>query len=427
MRRTGRGSAADRTGPVTNPVDPRNPLAGIYLLVMLFDMSEGALRFLVPVLLESRGYGMAQVGVSVSAFAVATLLVRLPAGVLFSPRRARVLIVAAGTASTVAFVAAPFAPTLWLFILCMVLDGFGWGIATTALFGLMMSTRPPEIPARSAMGWYVGFTGIGHALAHLVGGLTGDLLGVETAMVLLAQFPLLASILLCWRMPAPAREAPRGAQDPAPGRTTTFGRTAVTRILSLPPAVWITCLTGVYLNVMNSIMNTFFPVLGLALGFSLAQIGSLASIRSGVSAAIRFVAVPILKYVSPQRLYLPMFVVSATTTAALPITTMYFAQAAVWVTNGASRGLLRVSTGTEALEDLGAGQEGPAAAVMSGGLDAGKILGPIAGGLAAEALGLEAMFHVVPLAFMAVFVALLLARRRTPTSTADVAGGRAAP
>ena len=365
---------------------------------------------------------MAQVGVSVSAFAIATLLVRLPAGVLYSPHRARVLVLAAGTASTAAFVAAPFTPTLWLFVVCMVLDGLGWGIATTALFGLMMSSRPPEIPARSAMGWYVGFTGVGHALAHLVGGLAGDLLGVAPAMLLLAQLPLLASVLICWRMPTPVRQSPlaRHLEDTDGAWMTRIGRRAFARFATLPAAVWITCLTGLYLNVMNSIMNTFFPVLGLALGFSLVQVGSLASIRSGVSAAIRFVAVPILKYVSPQRLYLPMLVVSAATTAGLPITIVYVAQTTLWVANGASRGVLRVSTGTEAMEELGAGQEGLGAAVMSGGLDAGKILGPLAGGLTAEAVGLEMMFHIVPLSFMVAFLGLLLVRRRTANSVLDV-------
>lgn len=400
-------------------MDPRNPLARVYLLIMLFDMAEGALRFLVPVLLESRGYGMAQVGGSVSAFAVATLLVRLPAGLLYQPQRARVLILGAGAASTMAFMAAPFTPTLWLFIGCMVLDGVGWGIATTALFGLMMSSRPPEIPARSAMGWYVGFTGVGHALAHSVGGVTGDLLGIGNAMLVLAQLPLLASALICWRMPPPARR-PGNSQQSSQTTDAWAGRVSgstVARLAHLPLAVWITCLTGLYLNVMNSLMNTFFPVLGLALGFSLAQIGSLASIRSGVSAAIRFVAVPILKHVSPHRLYLPMLVINAATTAALPITVVYLAQTVVWVTNGASRGLLRVSTGTEALENLNTGQEGLAAAVMSGGLDAGKIIGPLVGGVVAQFMGLQVMFYVVPLAFMAAFVTLLpLHRRAAPAN-----------
>ncbi len=41
--------------PPRNPLDPRNPLAGVYLATGLFELAEGALRFLVPINLDARG------------------------------------------------------------------------------------------------------------------------------------------------------------------------------------------------------------------------------------------------------------------------------------------------------------------------------------------------------------------------------------
>lgn len=48
------GPAPERL--LRNPLDPRNPLAGVYLATMLFELAEGMLRFLVPISLDARGH-----------------------------------------------------------------------------------------------------------------------------------------------------------------------------------------------------------------------------------------------------------------------------------------------------------------------------------------------------------------------------------
>jgi len=46
------------------------------------------------------------------------------------------------------------------------------------------------------------------------------------------------------------------------------------------------------------------------------------------------------------------------------------------------------------------------------GVDLGKMIGPLVGGFVAAAFGLDAMFRVVPLAFLALYVVLYLATPR---------------
>ena len=65
-----------------------------------------------------------------------------------------------------------------------------------------------------------------------------------------------------------------------------------------------------------------------------------------------------------------------------------------------------------AMDALSGRRAGPAAAVMTAGLDVGKIVGPLIGGFVASLLGLEAMFVIVPLAFLLVAYAGALAGRR---------------
>lgn len=404
-----------------NPLDPRNPLAGVYLATMLFELAEGALRFLVPINLHDRGLGPSAIGFVVFAFSLTSLLSRGVAGALFRPDRARLLIVGAGLASTIAYLCTPFVTDIVSFTILMAIDGFGWGMATTCLLAMMMLCTPASITPAVAMGWYIGFQGIAFAFATTIGGVLAQAFGVQTAMLILATLPVAAASLVALRLPPVVR----AMDDPATlaldeGEQVIAARSgprasvlgAVRRVGLLPFAVWSAALVGVYLNVMNGLLQSFFPLLGLAVGLSVAQIGTLSSVRSAVSAVARFGAGWIFSRVTPHRAHLPLLVMSAATLALLPSAGTYFLHLPLLALNGVSRGLLRVTTTATAMEETPGHQAGVAAAVMSSGMDVGKMLGPLIGGIVATLLGLDTMFRVVPFAFLAVYLVLYFAARR---------------
>lgn len=427
---------------IRNPLDPRNPLAGIYLATMLFELAEGALRFLVPLNLADRGLGPASVGFVIFAFSATSLLSRGVTAGLFRPERARALIVLAGAASTIAYLITPFVTDVAAFTVLMAIDGFGWGVATTSLLAMVMLCTPAAISPGVAMGWYIGFQGIAFAIATTVGGLLAQAIGIQSAMLVLATVPVLAASAVSWRLPpvvrgrdaepgsaeeahaadevgvaaaaAGAVEADGSGRGPAFGRHRIGGgvRTLIDRLGTLPVAVWAAALVAVYLNVMNGLLQSLFPLLGLALGLSVAQIGTLSSVRSGVSAVARFGAGWLFARVTPTRLHLPLLTMSAATLALLPSAGGYVLQLPLFALNGVSRGLLRVTTSAAAMEVTPGRLAGTAAAVMTAGLDVGKMLGPLIGGLVATVIGLEAMFRVVPFAFLGVYLILYLGARR---------------
>lgn len=405
--------------PPRNPLDPRNPLAGVYLATMLFELAEGALRFLVPINLDARGLGPAAIGAVIFAFSLTSLLSRGVAGALYRPERARRLIVLAGLASTVAYLVTPFVTDVGAFALLMAIDGFGWGVATTCLLATLLVATPTAIPPAVAMGWYIGFQGIAFAVATTVGGLLGQAVGVPLAMLTLATLPVVAASLIAIRLPPPIRTA----EEPAPMTLDDGGEAiaatrvpgirgaaigAILRLGALPAAVWAAALVAVYLNVMNGLLQSFFPLLGLAAGLTIAQIGTLSSVRSAVSAAARFGAGWIFARVPAERSHVPLLAVSAGTLALLPTAAGYLAYLPLFALNGLSRGLLRVTTGAGAMAATPGHQAGSAAAVMTAGLDVGKMLGPLLGGITATVIGLHTMFRVIPLTFLAVSVLLYL-------------------
>lgn len=414
----GRGDADERPIRLWNPLDRRNPLAGIYLATTLFELAEGALRFLVPFNLDARGLGPEQIGIVIFAFSTTSLLARGVAGGLFRHDRARRLIVGAGLASTVAYLITPFVTSVWAFTALMAIDGFGWGIATTSLLAAMLQGTPRSISSAVAMGWFVGFQGIAFALATTIAGVLAERLGIQNAMLILATVPVVAASLISFRLPAPAREdetPPAVALEPDEAGVTLGGgavrrilRRATSQVVAMPFAVWAATLVALYLNVMNGLVSSFFPLLGLGLGLTVAQIGTLSSMRSAVSSVARFGAGWLFARVPAHRLHLPLLGISAGTLMLLPSATGYVLQFPLFMLSGMSRGLLRVTTSAAAMDVLATSQAGVAAAAMTAGLDLGKMIGPLIGGFVAAAFGLDVMFRVVPLTFLVLYIVLYL-------------------
>jgi MFS family permease len=123
----------------------------------------------------------------------------------------------------------------------------------------------------------------------------------------------------------------------------------------------------------------------------------------------------VFKRVSFSALFVPLYVINALSTALIGAVVYYPAQFALWLPNGASRGLLRVGTMARAMEESEDEQASVTAALIGAGYDAGRIAGPAAGGLIAGAFGLSTMFVVMPLVYLAVLLPLALrARLRSP-------------
>ena len=403
-------------GPTTRdpwgPLRRGNPLAPLYLLVFLFDMSEGALRFLLPVHVRALGHPYTTVGTLTAVFGVVTLVSRLPTGLAYRPERARSLLVLAGAACSVAFLLLPLATEIVPIGVLVALDGLGWGVVTTVLLSLMLAARPPGTSPAAAMGWYVGINGLGHAAAALVAGFLADRIGIAATFLTIGAVPLGATVLmatvLARRPPAPSAGRPSA---PA-GATAGPHRWRIRRALALPATVWTAAFVSFYANTMNSVLVTFFPLLALVLGMSLTEAGSLSAVRSGVSALARFGSIPVLERVPEHRLRTPAMIATAATTAAVSLTPAVLLQAPIWAVNGAFRGLLRVSSSAGAMESVSDGDSGPTAGLLSAGLDLGKVVGPIAAGATADALGVAGMFQVLPFTLLAAFLALGAGERR---------------
>ncbi|MQA97302.1 MAG: MFS transporter [Streptosporangiales bacterium] len=417
MRRKGGGSGR-------NPFRRDNPLAASYLCVFLYSSGEASLHVLVPPYLsDGRGFGPGLIGTVLAIFGLSSLLTRLPVGAGYRATRVRPLLLAGGILSAGAFAVMPFIDGPVVIAGLMAMDGVGWAMATTTQLTVLVASRPSHLAIASVMGWYSGFTGLGNAVGGAAAGMVADGLGYTAGFLLLASFPALATVVMLRSLPgqlaaaSQANDAERS--DDAPGHTirrTDSPQSMLSVVRSagtLPMAVYGGALIMFFINVHNALLSTFQPVLALAAGLTLTQIGLLASVRSLTSSATRIASGPIFSRVSGRSLTTPMFLIGVATLYLVPVfRESFWLQAVVFALAGLSRGLLRVTGTASAFEDAGDGRpHGLVSAFLYMGLDLGKVLGPPIGGVLAEWVGVPAMFKVAAAGLFAAYLAFLLAAR----------------
>jgi predicted MFS family arabinose efflux permease len=396
-------------------------LVPLYFASGLLTVGEGGLLVLLSPYLESRGLAEATIGTVMAGYGIASLIARLPAGLAYSTGSVNRLVTAGCLVSAAAFLVLPFAANPLILMALVGLDGIGFAAATTGVMAGLIERRPAEADAGSVMGWYSGSVGAGYALSGFVAGSVGDAIGIRPAIMVLAAIPLAGSILL----PIALSRSEEGRSS---DRVVTSLMDRMRGLLRGPSAVWLAFLVTLYINLVSGILFTFFPLYGLAIGLSLTQIGVLTGIHGTVAALIRFASGIVFKRVS-YRTSLPIMVVlSGIAVVALGTIRGFVVLAVAWGAIGLARGVLRVASGALVLD---AGTEtgperGGASAIYLAGLDLGKILGPIAGGVTAEAVGLAGTFVGLGIAFPCLYlvVSALVTRRgrlarRNPRASFD--------
>jgi MFS family permease len=176
----------------------------------------------------------------------------------------------------------------------------------------------------------------------------------------------------------------------------------------LPPVVWLAFFVTLYINLVSGVVLTFFPIYGLAIGLTLTQIGFLQGVHGVAAAGIRFLSGLVFRFFSYRRTLPAMVVLSGVSVAAIGGVTALAVLGVAWGMLGLTRGLLRVASAALVMEEVStsAAAGGAASGVYLAGLDIGKVLGPIAGGFGAHAIGIRPTFLVASVTFPAAYFVL---------------------
>jgi MFS family permease len=383
----------------------------------MLTLADGSLTLLLPPYLGGIGVQEATIGAVVASAGLASLVMRIPAGLSYRRHRAVRLVTAGAVGSSAAFLLISAMSLPATIAPLVALDGAGFAVASTTAMAAIVDHRPASISLPSLMGWFTGSIGAGYALAGFVGGSLSDAIGIGPALRILAAAPLVAAGLMGWalaRMPAPHEHA---APPPGPRRVRDWLR-------AVPATLWTAVIVALYINLVNGGLHAFFPLYGLSIGLTLTQVGVLTGIHATLAAGVRFGSGALFHRI-PHRKAIPVLVfIIGAGMVALAGPRSVIVLALIFAAIGLSRGVLRVASGALAVEEAGpSGRErGGASGLYLAGLDLGSVVGPLAGGAAAQAVGLRAAFPLLGATFSAAYLALALVRRVAESRRSQPAG-----
>lgn len=265
------------------------------LAVLLWGTSQG-LRPFVALRLVELGYSTAEVGVAVAAFASLSLVLALPAGRLVDRMPAAWLVLAAlliqaglafGYARATAFVP---------IILLQLTQGVAFMVAWLGIQAIVMTARSgPFLQfhlALFSLAW-----GIGQALGPIFGGVAFERFGFATLAYGVGVTLVVASLLAIALPRSSHRVTDRVGESEATGATRPSA-VGDLRGLAGDRSVRLVALAAFTAISVESIRNSFYPILLDQAGYSGSQVGLLLATAAIASLAVRG-ALPLIRRRSP--------------------------------------------------------------------------------------------------------------------------------
>jgi predicted MFS family arabinose efflux permease len=380
-----------------------------YLVCLVSTTTEGVQNLLFPLYLERYGYALTLIGTVSSLLGVMRLASRIPVGARYRGSRAK------------------RQQLLWLFVLLVSTSGYGLlrgdlvlviaitavhGFAFGALGTINLAVAIDQSGGRRAgaiMGWYTAALSAGYAIGAFAAGAFADRAGIDAALLWLGLTPL-AGMVAVWLTPAVADAA---RTPPEPGRA--LWRRGLAAVAGIDGRVWLAFTIVLFLNILSDSTDTFFPLYGTAIGLPVAFVGILKASKSASATVIRFFAGAVFRFLDYRAINFWAVLLFAATTFAIPLVSGPAAGSlllVVFLAAGLFRGLLRVTSAATVAELRAEGRDiGLSSGVYNAGLDLGAIVGPAAGGVVSAAFGIPAMFQLLAVASLGMYLAVAFSSR----------------
>ncbi|MBI2756063.1 MAG: MFS transporter [Chloroflexi bacterium] len=379
--------------------------------VFLLNIGEAVASTLTAAYLRSRGYPLSEIGLLVGAYAVASLISRIPAGKLADRPTSRRWFTLACVFTAGTFALYPFAPGAAWFLAVRLLHGFFSGMTSTLNFATFLGVATGRNRLH-ATAHYTAFMSGGFATGNILSGLVADNLGYTAAFLLAALCPGLALLAAPHAAPTAgvaARVTDAAAPDPA---ASTLFRADVVAIPALAFAV----------NFTHQAVGTLFPLYALSIGQSLTVVGSARAVQSTANTVIRPFGGWLLRILGLVGLACSGILLQGFGVAALPMTSSALAISALFLLVGMGRGFGVVANAlsTAQMTSRGVLKRGTASTLASMGSDSAAVIAPVVSGFSAAALGIGPALQVLTAAStLAGLTVMVLARKGLQSEPAE--------
>lgn len=346
---------------------------------------------IIPPYLDALRIPVAIMGTLISLGPIFALTSRLPLGMAYHQRRARMLISIAVLVMGVTNFLYSFAADSLSFAVVHSLNGFAYGAATTLYMAFYVDSLPPEENRNHAMGYYVGSLALGYSTGNFLGGLLADHFGYGATFKSAAFLSLIPVGLLWLLQGSREKRVDQAREKSAPKLTSKDSLRAI-----FDPELATVVIVALFLNLLHQMGGVFISLYGLAVGMSLTQIGVIRAAYAGCNAVTRPVSGHVVSKFGHRGLSYAGLPLQSAILMLIPLFTGFGTILAVYVLSGFMRAVVVVANAVGLVQDVPESRvrRGVASGIYNAAGDLGNILGPSIGGLIAHATGIAGVFVV---------------------------------
>ncbi len=265
------------------PLLEHEQLLMISISTVLVMAGQGVIAPVLPLFAEDLGVGAAVIGLTLSFFALARLILNVPLGILSDRYGRRLLLVTGPLVTALGMIGSGLAGDIYQLLAWRFVAGAGSAMYMTGAQIYLTDISTPETRARF-MGTNQGALLLGVSIGPAVGGVVADFWGLRAPFHVVGGAALIATVYAYLRLP----ETRHLAAEAPPSPVLAEGARA-------PRQAWVTFLlsrdflavAGVTLSIFftrTAARQTIMPLLASArLGFSAGSLGALFTAMSVVN------------------------------------------------------------------------------------------------------------------------------------------------
>ena len=263
------------------PIFAHEHLMMITVSTVLVMMGQGVISPVIPLLANKFGVGAAAIGLTLTSFGLARLVLNVPMGIAADRYGRRLLLVSGPIIGAVGMIGSGFAGSLPEMLAWRFIAGAGSAIYATGAQVFLADVATPSTRARY-LGTNQGALLLGTSFGPAIGGVTAEAWGIEAPFVIVGVCSLIAGGYAYLRLPETRHlnpETPRAvaADEPAP-------RCAWLQLLLSRDFLLIAIMNAAIFITRTGGRQTIMPLLGAAaLGLSTASLGWIFSLMAIVN------------------------------------------------------------------------------------------------------------------------------------------------
>jgi MFS family permease len=396
---------------VLRPLVESQTLLVLCVTTVVVMMGQGIIAPLLPLYAKSFGVSTALAGLAISSFALARLLVNIPAGFLSERFGRRLLLVGGPVVSCVSYVFSGVAPTFEVLIAFRLLSGVGSAMYMTGAMIFLTDVTTEENRGR-LMSIYQGSLLLGVSLGPAFGGLIADGFGLRAPFFVVAAMAAVTGVWSFVRMPETSERIQVAvAGEPEPGaEQPQQDVVAVIRSLVIRPEfILVSLLTMSIFLTRTGARLTLIPIIGAErLGLSFGALGAIFTMMTVLNLVALLPAGTFIDRLGRKAVIVP----SALVTAAALL--MFALSGSVWLfvvagfIHGIGTGIVGPAPAAYAADIAPPGMRGIAMGIYRTFGDAGFVIGPLLLGWLADvsSFGWALSFNAALLLFFAFLFAV---------------------